>query len=308
MIIIELSGGLGNQLQQYALYEKFRSLGRQVKLDTSWYTARPGATASTAKFKPPAEITTVRALELDYFPNVSYEVCTAKEKKRLLGSGSFLAKAGRKLGLTPNGRYTEHQMYDEGIFSLDNKVLTGYWACEAYYADIIPGLREKLKFPVSKNPRNEAIKREMAGTNSVSIHLRRGDYLTEENQKMFGGICTDEYYEAAIKYIRKKVDAPRFFIFSDDSDYAGKRFEGTVIDINHGADSFYDIDLMSCCKHNICANSTFSFWGARLNPDPDKMVIRPLKQKNGVDWYQPEAMKRLWKGWICIDEKGKIEQ
>ncbi|MGN0308211.1 MAG: alpha-1,2-fucosyltransferase [Lachnospiraceae bacterium] len=297
MLIIELNGGLGNQLQQYALYEKLKYLGKEVKLDISWYENRISSEDGAV---------TKRALELDYFPRVSYEICTAEEKRRILGSGSFLAKAGRRLGILSNNRYTEYRMYDEEIFTLDNRVLTGYWACEAYYGDIIPLLRERLSFPPSGNPLNESIKQEMAESNSVSIHLRRGDYLTAENQKMFGGICTDAYYEAAIQAMQKQVENPRFFLFSDDPQYAEEKFSGTIIDINRGKDSFYDIELMSCCKHNICANSTFSFWGARLNPNSDKIIIRPLKQKNGVDWYQPESMKRLWKGWICIDEQGKM--
>ena len=297
MLIIELNGGLGNQLQQYALYEKLKYLGKEVKLDISWYESR---------IPPEDKAVTKRALEVVYFPRVSYEVCTAEEKRRILGSGSLLAKAGRRLGILSNKRYTEYRMYDEEIFTLDNRVLTGYWACEAYYGDIIPLLRERLSFPPSGNPRNESVKQEMAESNSVSIHLRRGDYLTAENQKMFGGICTDAYYEAAMRAIQERVENPRFFLFSDDPQYAEERFPGTIIDINQGKDSFYDIELMSCCKHNICANSTFSFWGARLNPNPDKITIRPLKQKNGVDWYQPESMKRLWKGWVCIDEQGKM--
>ncbi|MBQ9991361.1 MAG: alpha-1,2-fucosyltransferase [Lachnospiraceae bacterium] len=316
MIIVELNGGLGNQLQQYALSEKLKSLGKEVKLDISWYAARG------------EEVTTIRDLELDYFPGVDYEVCTADEKKKLLGSDSFLAKAGRKLGLVPKGRYTEHQMYDEGIYALDNRVLSGYWACEAYYADILPVLRQKLVFPPSDNPQNEVIKKQMKETNSVSVHLRRGDYLTGDNQKMFGGICTDEYYAAAIQYIKERVETPHFYLFSDDPEYARTYMEGmdigthvaerdagahmainyTIIDINHGKDSFYDIELMSCCRHNICANSTFSFWGARLNNNPDKIMIRPLKQKNGVDWYQPDMMKQLWKGWTCLDEMGQAYQ
>lgn len=306
MIIIEMNGGLGNQLQQYALYEKFKSLQKEVKLDISWYE-----TDSVEERKNQA--VTRRKLELDYFPGVSYEVCTREEKQGLLGSNSFFFRAMRRLGWTEAVRYVEHQMYDENIFALDNKVLSGYWACEAYYRDILQTLKKRLTFPSSGNPQNEAMKKKMEETNSVSIHLRRGDYLTEENRKMFGGICTDAYYESALKYIREREDKIQFFIFSDDSEYADKYFSPflekgyTIVDCNHGEDSFYDIELMSCCKHNICANSTFSFWGARLNHNPGRIAIRPLKQKNGVDWYQPEMMKKLWKNWIFIDEKGSVQ-
>ena len=302
MIIIEMNGGLGNQLQQYALYEKFKSLQKEVKLDISWYEAE------TPEGKKGEALR--RRLELDYFPGVSYEACRAKEKQRLLGSNHFFSRVGRKLGLIEASRYTEYRMYDERIFELENKVLTGYWACKAYYGDIMQMLKEKLTFPPSPNPRNEAMKKRMKESNSVSIHLRRGDYLTPQNRKMFGGICTDAYYENALSYIRERVDKPHFFLFSDDPEYVKAYFghEGyTIVDINRGRDSFYDIELMSCCKHNICANSTFSFWGARLNHNTDRIAIRPLKQKNGVDWYQPEIMKKLWKNWIFIDEKGSVQ-
>lgn len=313
MIIIEVNGGLGNQLQQYALYEKMKSMGKEVRLDISWYQTRQGQGEANELSK--------RTLELDYFPGVHYLACTAEEKRKLLGSSSFFSKAGRKLGLVPKTRYTEYKMYDEEIFGLNNRVLTGYWACEAYYQDILPKLQKQLAFPASANPQNEAVKKEMAAADSVSIHLRRGDYLTPQNQQMFGGICTDAYYKAAVCYIEERVNRPHFYVFSDDPKYAKAYFAGmeeevlnrngrrplySIIDINHGKDSFYDIELMSCCRHNICANSTFSFWGARLNTNPDKLTIRPLKQKNGVDWYQYETMKKLWKGWIFMDEKGQM--
>ena len=315
MIIIEMNGGLGNQLQQYALYEKFKALGKEVKLDTSWFTVKESvAEKTTPDGKAREEKTTKRKLELGYFLKVTYEVCTIEEKQNILGNSSILAKAFRKLHLTEDRRYTEHQMYDEGLFKLENRVLTGYWACEAYYGDILPALRQKLVFPPSDNPMNGKMKKQMGETNAVSIHLRRGDYLTPDNQQIFGGICTRAYYERAMEYIEKRVDEAHFYVFSDEPDYAqefmekviGHRSDYTIVDINHGKDSFYDINLMSQCRHHICANSTFSFWGARLNARPDRIAVRPLKQKNGVDWYKPEAMKRLWPGWICIDEGGKV--
>ena len=147
---------------------------------------------------------------------------------------------------------------------------------------------------------------EIKASNSVSLHLRRGDYLTPENQAMFGGICTKEYYENAVHFIKERVEHPVFYIFSDDPSYAANEYRGKefkIVDLNKGSSSFYDMYLMSQCKHNICANSTFSFWGARLNCNPEKLMIRPLKQKN-CDWYQPAQMKELWKGWIFLDEKG----
>lgn len=147
MIIIEMNGGLGNQLQQYALYEKFKALGKEVKLDTSWFTVKESAAEKTTPDgKAREEKTTKRKLELGYFLKVTYEVCTIEEKQNILGNSSILAKAFRKLHLTEDRRYTEHQMYDEGLFKLENRVLTGYWACEAYYGDILPALRQKLVF------------------------------------------------------------------------------------------------------------------------------------------------------------------
>lgn len=294
MLIVKMNGGLGNQLQQYALYEKLKSLGKEVKLDISWYGKE-------------FEKASKRDLELDYFPRVSYEACTNLELKEIW-ERSLPRKVLEKLHLVDSKLYVEHQMYDEKIFQMDNKVLEGYWACEAYYEDILPELRKKLVFPKSDNPKNQRMEKKMRSCNAVSLHLRRGDYLTPGNQEMFGGICTEQYYEQAIAYIKEKVWTPRFFIFSDDPTYAKEKYQGeeyTIVDINRGRDSFFDVYLMSCCKHHICANSTFSFWGARLNPSSDKIMVRPLKQKN-CDWYVPEKMKQLWKNWVLIDEKGKV--
>lgn len=104
----------------------------------------------------------------------------------------------------------------------------------------------------------------MQECNSVSVHIRRGDYLNPENKAMFGNICTPAYYRKALEVMREKMPDVHFYIFSDDIPYVRKELKGedfTIVDINHGKDNFYDMWLMSQCKHNICANSTFSFWG-----------------------------------------------
>lgn len=294
MIIVKAMGGLGNQLQQYALYEKLCSLGRDVRLDVSWFGE--GNTAQTG-----------RRLELGLFPGVSYQEASGQERKAFLGNGSKVDKLLRKLYNNRIKIFRETDMYHPEVLTLTDGYLEGYWACESYYHDILPLLREKLAFPESTDPRNREAAERMRREPSVSLHLRRGDYLEGENAAMFGGICTEAYYEAAVRKLREAVPGAHFYVFSDDPVYAREHFAGeefTQVDWNKGADSFYDMYLMSRCRHNICANSTFSFWGARLNDSPDKIMIRPLKHKNSQD-PSFALMKGLWPGYRILDENGR---
>lgn len=122
--------------------------------------------------------------------------------------------------------------------------------------------------------------RRIIETNSVSIHIRRGDYLSEINQGLYGGICTEMYYAKAITYICNKIDQPSFFVFSNEIDWVKNNVDipnPTYIDFNNGADSWQDMFLMSQCKHNIIANSSFSWWGAWLNRNTNKIVITPSR-------------------------------
>jgi len=142
---------------------------------------------------------------------------------------------------------------------------------------------------------------------TVSGILMDARELQPENAAMFGNICTEEYYESALDYMKEKIEDPHFFIFSDDTAYVREHYqweEYTIVDINHGDDSFYDMYLMSRCEGNICANSTFSFWGARLNGRTDKIMIRPTIQKNS-QVFDEVQMKDLWKDWVFIDPQGK---
>lgn len=298
MIIIQVAGGLGNQMQQYAMYQKLLSLGKEAKLDISWFTQEARQDKVYAK----------RQLELAYFDHLPYEACTEEEKKALIGDGSLIAKVKGKLFPGTKKLFQESDMYHPEIFDFEDKYLCGYFACEKYYADILGELREKIKFPVSTNPENGRLAKRMREQESVSIHIRRGDYLDPENAAMFGGICTEDYYAGAIGEMKRMYPKAQFYLFSDDADYAGKTYVGeeyTVVDVNHGRDSFYDIWLMSQCKHNICANSTFSFWGARLNANPDKVMMRPSIHKNSQK-FEPAVMHELWKDWTLIDKAGKI--
>ena len=301
MIIIQVAGGLGNQLQQYALYRKFVRMGKEARLDLSWFDEVKGNDGE-------AKVTS-RNLELAYFDRLVYETCTREEKERLTGSDGLSGKLRRKLLPSTIHWFHESKMYHPEILSFEDMYLSGYFACEKYYSDILYDLREKIQFPPSDNPLNLELAQEMRECASVSVHVRRGDYLNEENRAMFGNICTDAYYRKAMELIKEEMPDAHFYLFSDDVSYVKQKYQGeefTVVDINHGKDSFYDMWLMSNCKHNICANSTFSFWGARLNGNEGKIMVRPTIHKNS-QVFRKEEMEDLWQGWRFVSPKGQLQ-
>ena len=308
MIIIQVAGGLGNQLQQYALYRKFVRLGVEARLDLSWFDKVHTAEKEWTRGKDIIPVVTRRELELRYFDRLVFETCTKEEKEALIGADNILGKLRRKLLPFTIHKFEESKMYHPELLEFEDMYLTGYVACEKYYADILYDLREKIQFPPSSNPLNREMADRMRNKNSVSVHVRRGDYLNPENVTMFGNICTDAYYQNAIDFVKRVIPDAHFYFFSDDVSYVKKRFPGddyTIVDINHGRDSFYDMWLMSNCKHNICANSTFSFWGARLNPNENKIMIRPTIQKNSQVFVK-EEMEDLWQGWKFVSPQGKL--
>lgn len=301
MVIIQVAGGLGNQLQQYALYREYIEMGIRAKLDFSWFQTHISSTGGKKG------IVTQRKLELACFQDLEYEVCTEGEKAALIGTDGMRGKIRRKLFPHSIAWFRESGMYHPEVFAFRDMYISGYFACERYYADILPKLREELRFPVSPNPLNQKMAEEINNCQSVSVHIRRGDYLNPENAAMFGNICTDAYYETAMELVKRSVPHAHFYLFSDDIPYVEETYKGeqyTVVNINHGEDSFYDMWLMSRCKHNICANSTFSFWGARLNGNENKIMVRPTIHKNGQA-FEPDKMKELWQGWRFVSPEGK---
>ncbi len=302
MIIIHLVGGFGNQLYCYALYEKLKSLGKEVKLDVGDYL-------------PGARFPEKRDLELAYLEGLSYEVCTPKEREKLTDDGrSFFARLRRKLLGSKSSIYREPDRYDEKVFTLDNIYLDGYWNSEAYFADRIASLQKKIQFPASDVPKNNEYANKMQEEESVFLHIRRSDYLDPSCVDRYKDICTETYYRSALSYVRQchEKQAPqkplKIYLFSDDPAYVRKQYadlNAEVIDWNSGKNSFYDCMLMSKCKYHICANSTFSMWAARLSTRHDKVMIRPLL----FDRYQkitPPEIRNEWQGWILMDAEGNI--
>ena len=303
MLIIKIAGGLGNQMQQYAMYRKLVKSGADnyVKLDTSWFdeTNQNGVLAK-------------RELELKYFTNIKIPSCTDEERDLYLKQNK-IAKVIYKLVPNISPRFVESEMYHPEIFELKNKYIEGYFACQKYYDDIMEELQNIFIFPEHPDRelhlKNVELMNEMEVRDSVSVHIRRGDYLDPENAALFGNIATDEYYESAMDYFRAKNPDVHFYIFTNDPDYAREKYADpdkyTVIDHNTGKQSLLDMQLMSHCRGNICANSTFSFWGARLNKRKDKEMVRTFTMRNNQP-CEESTMHYYWQNWILIDKDGKV--
>ena len=308
MLIIKIAGGLGNQMQQYSVYRKLLSLGKDVKLDLSWFAP-----------KIQEKMLAPREFELPLFAGLPYEVCTDEERDHFLKQTTLEKLSGKilkKLGKRENANqrvFTETKMFHPEIFDLEDKYIEGYFACQKYYEDVIPELQKLFVFPEHSvkdiHQRNMILVSKIDKENSVSVHIRRGDYLAPENIEILGNIATEEYYASAMKYFEDKYPDVHFYIFTSDHEYARERYSDeskyTIVDWNTGKDSVQDLMLMSHCLGNICANSTFSFWGARLNARPGREIIRTATMRNNQK-CDPDIMHEYWKDWILMDKDGAI--
>ena len=184
------------------------------------------------------------------------------------------------------------------IMSKKKIYLRGYWQNPNYWENCRGNLKDIFEFKTDYiDDRNKDIAKKIKGENSVSIHVRRGDYLWAENAEARMEICTLEYYKKAISYIYEKAGNCSFYIFSDEPKWVRANFtelDYILIDWNQGENSYLDMYLMSLCKHNIIANSSFSWWGAELNCNKEKIVVSPSK------WYNGMSSDLIMNDWIKI--------
>jgi hypothetical protein len=284
MIIVRLQGRLGNQMFQYALAKSLQESGKNVTIDSSMLKYDGNHN------------------ELGLFENVKSEYIEADSHLvAKLGdcNKSFPYKVKRKIiGYKKTHILENNYAYNAAIFDMDNVYLEGYWQTEKYFKNIEGQIRTLYTFPTITDKSNLDLEDKIKSCNSVSLHIRRGDYLSDKNAPMHGDICTKAYYDNAIKYIKERVDNPKFYIFTDDAEWARQQYkdeEYTIVDQNHADNSFRDMQLMSLCKHNIIANSSFSWWGAWLNTNKDKIVTAPPK------WFNLAETPDVWcEGWKVI--------
>lgn len=177
----------------------------------------------------------------------------------------------------------KHYYFQKEIFLEIHKnvFFDAFWQTEQYFSHCEMEIRKAFKF--NQNLLNEETKRIneiLKRRNSVSVHIRRGDYQSPEYINNLGSACSIDFYKSAISIIKEKVEQPLFVFFSDDMTWVKEniRVENAIyVDHNHNSESWQDMYLMSQCHHHIIANSSFSWWGAWLNPDKQKIVIAPKK-------------------------------
>jgi len=175
--------------------------------------------------------------------------------------------------------------YNDSVFEHGNKYYDGYWQNYRYFIEYKDDILKAFTFSMPINNQSEALIDELKGKyNTVSLHVRRGDYLKAKN---YAGLCNLEYYKKAITYIIENTQNPSFYIFSDDIEWCKENISPLLgsndykfVDFNRGKDSPLDMLLMSSCQHNIIANSSFSWWAAFLNKHEDKIVCAPEKWTN----------------------------
>ena len=276
MIIVKLKGGLGNQMFQAAFgYVMAKKQSQSLYLDTSYFRDKN------------LQGVTLRDYELDVFdshfrilsPLKKWVICRTLDFTKTF-SKSFSA------GILNEQSYNQSAPSENIVTKLD-----GYWQQAENYSNHKKQLNELFTFKNPINSVNENLIKEMDAVESVSIHIRRGDYVKDTKTNNFHGTPKLDYYQKGLNTILAKKTVTQCYIFTDEPDWVKKHFPALsipyqIISHNTGKESFEDMRLMSLCKHNIIANSSFSWWGAWLNKSPDKIVVAPKQ------WYAESSMKK----------------
>jgi hypothetical protein len=261
MIIVRLRGGLGNQLFQFAAaYALATQKGVELKSDLYTYKKHP-----------------LRKYELRHF-NVNLPEATREEVHRFTGSNFVTRYLNKKSNYfyCPQVFAQPHYHFYEDFFSLPTPVyLSGYWQSEKYFSDVADQLRKLITPAQQLDQKNGDLIATIRSCDSVAVHIRRTDYV----QGSFFQPLDLAYYHRAFEAIEKKISNPRYFIFSDDIAWSKQQLaslkDATFVDHNKGNDSFKDLLVMSACRNQVIANSTFSWWAAWLNDFNSKAVIAP---------------------------------
>jgi hypothetical protein len=286
MIFVKLIGGLGNQMFQYATARRLsHHHNTDLFLDVTGF-------ASYA----------LRKYELDIF-RIHAKIASPELLKHVSFSRKDSVRLGIRhllLGETKAQYFKEPTIaFQETVVYLpDNIYLDGYWQSEKYFAEIADLLRKDLSFVTHPSAINKNLLEIISGCNSVSLHIRRGDYVSNRSTMEIHGVLGIDYYVRALDLMEEKVKDPQIFVFSDDIHWARENLKTDLplhfIDHNGAEKNYEDLRLMSNCKNHIIANSSFSWWGAWLSSNPEKNVITPLNWFNQSNMDTRDLIPASW--------------
>jgi len=275
MIYVRIRGGLGNQLFQYSAARSLADrLNVNLGLDTREYNANSPFEMGLKHFNIRAEFNPKGLM---------------KHKKN--GFSKYILDIA--LGNHKNVYKETNLGFNNLFYSLPNKTyLKGYWQSEKYFENNKKNVFEDLRIIAPQSKKNIKISENISKTNSVSLHIRRGDYVTNSSYNMKHGTCSLDYYKRSVDYLSKSLNKNfTIFAFSDDPEWVFKNLKLPMdiqfIDHNSSKKNYEDLRLMSQCNHNIIANSSFSWWGAWLNKSPKRTIISPK------EWYIDKNIKNI---------------
>lgn len=288
MEYVSIQNGLGNQMSQYAFYlnKKRSSINVRCIINGQEHNG--------------FELNKIFGLNICSCNRLIYLIF------RILAANKYslflkpLQKVIKCLGFGLIDENYDYSYHNE-LLGKSSRLVTffiGGWHHYNYINPVRDDIKSLYKFPEIEDCENKKISELIRNTNSISIHIRRGDYLKPSNQLLFADICNIDYYQRAVSIIEKKVNNPYYFIFSDDMNWVKENLKlrnMVFVEINQKESSWKDMYLMTLCKGNIIANSTFSWWGAYLNIHEDSaIVISPkvfIKTDNNSDIYCPNWIK-----------------
>lgn len=291
--IVSFGGGLGNQLFQYAFMLALKSRGKNVYADISSY----------------ANVGRMPFVLTEVFENVHLQYADRDNWSKCIGQLWEYPDAHKIITYKEPVAACEisEKCADMSLLDCTAGFFEGIFQTYKFAELMKDVLLEELVFPVRKNEELIRISKWLQKEQIVSVHIRRGDYLKENLVRYYGNICTTLYYDKAMRYMMDAVGMCRFCFFSDDIAWVKEHYDlPDAIYIGEEMfehyEDWYDMYLMSICKHNIIANSTFSWWGAWLNQNPDRVVVAPKKWFNGCEYKDIYPTN-----WICISGGGEEE-
>jgi hypothetical protein len=282
IVVVRLIGGLGNQMFQYAAGRALALRhGAELKLDLSGFDAY-------RRRRYELDALSIRATVATDEDLAQFGVA-AKPRWWFADRVRRRLRIPRKIRALPVYR-ERHFQFDPAMPALRPPVyLDGYWQSEKYFSDCAATLRREFTANAPLDPTNAAIAACIDAVTAVSLHVRRGDYVDDPRTSRYHGTCSLNYYRRAIEQVAARAASPHTFVFSDDAEWTRANLHldvpTTFVDANPADRGFRDMQLMSRCRHHVVANSSFSWWGAWLDPSPDKIVVAPERWFNadGID-------------------------